>query len=188
MLINPIERKFAIRPTDPANRNGVLISKTCGGRLKSRDISSAAFGNTIFSLFGWNTECKYRINGVLCESDGEMVYIFDTKDAEAFFKSYVLTEKETNEDGESTVHPLTPEGKHIRAIPAQWTKTFGKEFYLHEQSLSALERMTKDDWELRIEGQLYDTGKKLNVTGFDELRRYIMQELGGVMPQEVHNG
>ncbi len=188
MLINPMERKFAIRPTDPANRNGVLISKTRGGRHKSRDISSAAFGNTVFSLFGWNTECKYRINGVLCESNGEMAYIFDTKDAEAFFKSYVLTEKDTDEDGESTVHPLTPEGKHIRAIPAQWAKTFGKEFYLHEQSLSVLERMTKDDWELRMEGQLYDTGKKLNVTGFDELRRYIMRELGGVMPREVHNG
>ena len=30
--------------------------------------------------------------------------------------------------------------------------------------------------------------KKLNVTGFDELREYIMSELGGVMPQEASNG
>lgn len=32
LLINPVEMKFAVRPTDPGNRNGVVISKTCGGR------------------------------------------------------------------------------------------------------------------------------------------------------------
>ena len=31
LLINPVEMKFAVRPTDASNRNGVLISKTCGG-------------------------------------------------------------------------------------------------------------------------------------------------------------
>lgn len=35
---------------------------------------------------------------------------------------------------------------------------------------------------------LFETGKKLNVTGFDELKEYIMHELGGVMPQETDNG
>ena len=39
-----------------------------------------------------------------------------------------------------------------------------------------------------IKGQLFETGKKLNVTGFDELKEYIMHELGGVMPQETDNG
>ena len=32
--------------------------------------------------------------------------------------------------------------------------------------------MTKSDWELRIKGQFFETGKKLNVTGFDELKVY----------------
>ena len=39
LLINPVEMKFAVRPTDPGNRNGVVISKTCGGRPKPRDMS-----------------------------------------------------------------------------------------------------------------------------------------------------
>ena len=140
------------------------------------------------SLFGWNTECKYRMTGFLFEGEGELAYIFDAKDSEAFFKSYVLPTKESGEGGASSVQPLTPSGKHIRAIPAQWTHTFGKEFYLHEQPFSSLASMTKSDWELRIKGQLFETGKKLNVTGFDELKQYITHELGGVMPQEVSNG
>ena len=188
LLINPVEMKFAVRPTDASNRNGVLISKTCGGRPKPRDIPSAAFSDTVFSLFGWNTECKYRMTGFLFEGEGELAYIFDAKDSEAFFKSYVLPTKESGEGGASSVQPLTPSGKHIRAIPAQWTHTFGKEFYLHEQPFSSLASMTKSDWELRIKGQLFETGKKLNVTGFDELKQYITRELGGVMPQEVSNG
>ena len=56
------------------------------------------------------------------------------------------------------------------------------------RSLSALASMTKSDWELRMKGQLFETGKKLNVTGFDELKRYITSELGGVMPQEDSYG
>lgn len=188
LLINPVEMKFAVRPTDAGNRNGVVISKTCGGKLKAREISSAAFSNTIFSLFGWNTNCKYCMAGILCEGDGELAYIFDARDSEAFFKSYVLPTKDSCENGASTVQPVTLVGKHIRAIPAQWTSSFGKEFYLHEQSLTALERMTRSDWEIQMKGQLFETGEKLNVTGYDELRQYIMRELGGVMPQEVSNG
>ena len=188
LLINPVERKFAVRPTEPSNRNGVLISKTCGGRLKAREIPSAAFSDTVFSLFGWNTDCKYRMTGVLCEGEGEHAYIFDVADSEAFFKSYILPSKESGEGGAGSVQPFMPVGKHIRAIPEQWTNTFGKEFYLHEQPLSDLASLTKSDWELQMKGQLFETGKKLNVTGFDELKQYIKSELGGIMPQEDRNG
>ena len=83
------------------------------------------------------------------------------------------------------MQPLTPSGKHIRAMPEEWTTTCGKQFYLHEQSLSALENQSEADWMLRLEGQLFETGKKPNVTGFDELRKYIRQELSGVTLQEV---
>lgn len=186
LLINPVEMKFAVRPTDTANRNGVFISRACGGKQKPRDIPSTAFSATVFSLFSWSTDCKYRMLGVLYECEGELAYIFDAKDSEAFFKSYILPTR--NSDETRANMPLTPVGKHIRAIPAQWTSTFGKEFYLHEQPLPSLASMTKFDWELRVKGQLFETGKKLNVTGFDELKRYIMSELGGVIPQEESNG
>ena len=35
---------------------------------------------------------------------------------------------------------------------------------------------SEEDWKIRIEGQLYETGQKLHVTGFEELRDYIRQE------------
>ena len=190
LLINPLEMKFAIRPADDDNRNSVRISKPKEGKPVPKPISSAAFSNTVFSLFGWKTDCKYRVTGMLYEGeqDGEIVYIFDVRDSEALFKPYSLPNGNYYENGSAAVQPFTQVGKHIRAIPVRWTDSFGKEFYLHEQPLSALASMTKSDWELRMKGQLVETGKKLNVTGFEELKQYIMSELGGVLPQEEDNG
>lgn len=187
MLINPIERKFAIRPADKKNRNTVMISKVSNTKYYPRDISSAAFSNTLFSLFGWNTDCKYRIIGSLYEQDCELAYIFDVINSEALFKPYVLTRKELSEEGQVSIQPLTPYGKRIRAIPEEWTSSFGKQFYLHELSLAALESQSEDDWKLRLEGQLFRTGKKVAVTEFDDLKQYIKQALNGVTPQEAYH-
>lgn len=185
MLINPIERKFAIRPTDKNNRNGVLISKQSRKRYIPRDISSAAFCDTLYSLFEWERDYKYRIIGSLYEQDGIMAYIFDLENTEVYLKSYMLPTDDAAE--EASVQPLLPSGKRIRAIPEEWTLSFGKEFYLHELSLTALENQSEQDWKLRLKGRLFESGTQLNVTGFDELRTYIQQELQGlvIVPHEA---
>ena len=139
------------------------------------------------SLFGWNTECRYRIIGSLYEKDNEIAYIFDTTNSEAFFKSYVLTSQEASEAGDKgSVQPYTPSRNRIRAIPQAWTDSFGKPYYLHEQTLAALAAQSEADWQIRMEGQLVETGRKINVTGFEDLKQYINQELNGTLPQEVN--
>lgn len=187
ILINPISRKLAIRPTNKDNRNAVLFAKPNAGVMYPKVISTAAFGETVYSLFGWNTDYKYRITGSLLEQDGEIAYVFDAKDSEAFFKPYVLPTQGTVENGRSAVQPLVPSGKHIRAIPEKWADTFGKPYYVHEKTLEELERQSEADWMLHLEGRLFETGNKLNVTSYDELRRYIRQELKGITLQEVNH-
>lgn len=114
-----------------------------------------------------------------------MAYIFDLENTEVYLKSYVLPADDSAED--SSVQPLLPSGKRIRAIPEEWTLSFGKEFYLHELSLAALENQSEHDWKLRLKGRLFESGIKLNVTGFDELRSYIQHELQGlvIVPHEA---
>ena len=107
------------------------------------------------------------------------VYIFDTQDSEAYFKPNVLSGK-TEEADEESVQPLMPSGKRIRAIPESWTSSFGRQFYAQEKSVDELQRQSEADWMLRLEGQLFETGNKLRVTGFDELKRFIAQELQGI--------
>ena len=185
ILINPIERKLAIRPSDKSNRSAVVISKLSNKRYTPREVPAAAFYDTIFSIFGWNKDYKYRIIGSLYEQDGELAYVFDAEDSEAFVQSFVLPAQETTEEGTLDLLPVTPSGKRIRAIPEAWTSTFGKDFYEYELSLAALEAQSEQDWKLRLEGRLFETGRKINVTGFEELRAYIKAELSGISLQEV---
>ena len=187
LLINPIEKKFAVRTTTKENRQAVICSQLDARKYLPKTISASAFSDTIFSIFGWNPECKYRIIGSLYEEGNQIAYIFDTDNSEIFFKSYVLTSQEANEAGGKTgIQPYTPSGKRIRAIPQEWTNSFGKPYYQHEQTLAALAAQSEADWQIRMEGQLVETGRKINVTAFEDLKQYINQELNGTLPQEVN--
>ncbi|MBR2883599.1 MAG: recombinase family protein [Clostridia bacterium] len=177
LLINPIKRKFAIRATETQNRNGVIISKKEMGIWVPREIAITAFGDTLFSLFDWNFDYRYRTLGRLYETEGEMVYIFDTYESEVFVNSFVVPNAETDFDEQLVSKPCN---RRIRAIPEWWTTSFGKQFYIYEQTLVALENQNKEDWKLRLEGRLYETGAKLNVTDFEIIRDYIKQELNGI--------
>ena len=185
LLVNPITRKFAIRTTTVKNRQSVICSRKERSRYKPRDITITAFYETLYSMFGWNMDYKYRVTGTLYEEDNEIAYIFDTDNTEAFLKPQLIPKDLDDLDGISTrVQPLTPYRKRVRAIPESWINNFGKQYYLHEKTYAELETQSETDWKLRLEGQLVETGKKLNVTSFEELREYIKQELKDIKLQE----
>lgn len=185
LLVNPITRKFAIRTTTVKNRQSVVCSRKERSRYKPRDITITAFYETLYSMFGWNMDYKYRVTGTLYEEDNEIAYIFDTANTEAFLKPQLIPKDLDDLDGISTrVQPLTPYRKRVRAIPESWTNNFGKQYYLHEKTYAELETQSETDWKLHLEGQLVETGKKLNVTSFEELREYIKQELKDIKLQE----
>ena len=61
-------------------------------------------------------------------------------------------------------------------------------YYLHQHIFPPVESQSENDWKIRLEGQLYETGKKINVTGFDELKSFITQELSRSEMEENVNG
>ena len=178
LLVNPVEMKFAVRTVAKSSRNAVVFSKLSDGKYQPRDIAGAAYVETLFQLFGWSPDLKYRIAGALFQTETESAYIFDVNDAEAFIKSYLLSGSKSTEQAKEPVQPLSVSGKRVRAVPEEWIGSFGKQYYLHQQSFPPVCDQSEEDWKIRMEGQLYETGQKLRVTGFDVLRDYICQELG----------
>ena len=178
LLVNPVEMKFAVRTAAKSSRNAVVFSKLSDGKYQPRDIAGAAYVETLFQLFGWSPDLKYRIAGALFQTETESAYIFDVNDAEAFIKSYLLSGSKSTEQAKEPVQPLSVSGKRVRAVPEEWIGSFGKQYYLHQQSYPPVCDQSEEDWKIRREGQLYETGQKLRVTGFDVLRDYICQELG----------
>ena len=185
MLVNPITKKFAIRPAEKESKNAVSFSKTVAGKRIAKDIPCSAFIGTLFKLFSWNPGYKYRIIGRFLSQGDDLAYIFSIEDSEVFFSpSDVDVQIVDEKDENPQMQPLTSFGKYVRAIPQEWTQSFGQSYYKHIQPLSILKNKAESDWELWLQGQVFETGKPIKVTSYDEIQRYLRKELSGLSLQE----
>lgn len=182
-LVNPIDLRFALRTAAKDSPNAIVCSRVSNGIYFPKEISGAAYLETLFSLFKWNTDFKYRVSGSLFQKGDEAVYIFSTNEAEAFIKPNMLTGESTPKSGNDAVKPLSVSGTRVRAIPEKWTNSFGNQYYLHQHIFPPIESQSKSDWKIRLEGQLFETGEKIRITGFDELKRFISQQLSGIVSE-----
>ena len=186
LLINPLTKELAIRQTSETDRSGVLIAKSVDGRMRPREISCTAFVPTLFKLMGWKESEKYHLTGRLLEQEGAFAFVFDANDPEVAVSAKDFAD--TSAEGDSTMgSPITTKGGTIRAFPQRWASSFGTPFYQHELTWEALEKQTEDGWKIHVAGQLVYPGAKLKVTGFDDLRLYISEQLAGVNFQEVNS-
>lgn len=180
ILIHPRERKMAIRRSCCENRNAVIWSKKEKGRQVPKGISCAAFSDTFYSLFGWNKNYRYRIYGTQFHDGIEDAFIFNANDASAFIHDDDVELPEG-------ITAFAKSGKYIGALPAKYSSSFGKDFYI-EQSITDLSRMTQEEWQIRLDGQLCSTGRKFHITPYDEIKAFIQEELGNLFwEEELHD-
>ena len=183
LLVHPVKRQFAVRSTKSTNKNAVVWVRNYEKQKYSKDISAAAYFNTLFSLFGWKTDYKYRMIGSLYENGEERAYIFNADEADVFIDSeFVMLSARTEDD--MKIKPIGKNGNRIRALPEHLIHSFGKEFYI-ANAISAIDSQTKETWQIRMEGQLFDNGNQLQVTDYEVLRAYIKDQLTQNIPQEV---
>ena len=114
--------KFAVRTAEKDSRNSVTCSKVTNGIYYPKDIAGAAFIDTLYRMFSWNVDLKYRISGSLYHKGNESVYIFNTNDAEVFIKPYMLAAKNNMKDHEMVIEPLSVSGKRVRCCAGRVDK------------------------------------------------------------------
>jgi DNA invertase Pin-like site-specific DNA recombinase len=178
ILIHPTEKKLAIRPTTKDNRNAVKWANVLDNVYTPRDIAAGAFYQTLTSLMGWSQSIKYKIMGVLFKNADEKAYIFSALETEAYVKSYLV------ESGESEVTPLFSTGKHIKVVPKEWTDKFGFQYYERQHVYCHPSLQSEADWKIRMDGELFETGRALNITPYEELQEFVTQELKKNFNQE----
>ena len=184
LLIHPGLRKLAVRRAAKDCRHFVQWSRSDDGKYYTKDIPCSAFGDTLFELLDWGTEYKFKAYGRYIEGDGESVFLFDLSEPEIFIQSYLMTGTDTPAGGRGDLSPLSISGKRIRAVPKKLADRFGSDFYSHRLASSSMEPQSEDAWKLWLEGQLFETGEKLQVTGFDEMHRFIIEQLSSAKPKE----
>ena len=178
LLIHPKDKKLAIRPTTKDNRNAVKWANVLDGVYTPREISAGAFYQTLTSLMGWSQSIKYKIMGVLYKNAEEKAYVFSALESQAYVKSYLV------ENREEDVTPLLATGKHVKLVPQEWADNFGFQYYERQHVYCHPSIQSESDWKIRMEGELFETGKVLNITPYEELQEFVTKELEKNFNQE----
>lgn len=183
ILVHPIKKLIVIRNSDKKVRNAVKWAKIDSlGNVVAKKIPGAAFMPTLYELFGWNTDLKYRIRGVKKQKGNINLMIFDIKDAMVFVPQ---TTDDTNNTDENSllneVVPIVPKsGKSIVAFPTAWANTFGNNFY-NQTHIKPLQIAEKNG----VDAEAVPFGEnELEITTPNEIATNI-QALMNDMKQEV---
>ena len=183
LLIHPLKKELAIRPTVQDNRYAVQWSKGSKKNGETRGIACKAFIDTLFKIMGWNNDYRYRLYGCIYHDGKDCAGIFSNMDS-----SILINREEylSNVDIEPSEQLLGVTGKCIKAVSGMFDNNFGQDYYV-EKTQRELYELTQEQWQTRIEGQMCSTGEKLNVTPYEELRSFIKQELGEFFEEEEVN-
>lgn len=120
-LINPEERKLAIRPCEEGARDAVRWCVVRGDKRKSREITCRPFTAKLYELMGWETIYRYKLQGMRINYQGEALYLFDLSAKEAF-----LPQKKDPKTGKCKA--ATP------ILPPEWLGNFGMDVKEHTAS------------------------------------------------------
>lgn len=158
LLIHPGLRQLAVRPGKKENRTSIKWATAANVKYHPKIITGAAFLPTLFELFGWNAEYRYRITGIRRQKDSEAVLLFDLHETEVLIpveKIQKFCEDNNLPELEFTpVNMLGYRGK-IVAYPLPWAKSFGSEFYQHMQDSPGSGIDNDGLWNITAQGEPY---------------------------------
>lgn len=179
MLVNANKNLFAVRPCSNEVRNAVQWAKINNGLYYSRNIFCSAYIKTLYELFGWNMEYRYRVRGIRRQKNDEALMIFDMNETEIFISQSGLAFEEDASDAEEQlpkdIKPFTngPK-KDIMAFPNTWANTFGNNYYRQAQAKELALLDKNKEWKSKEAGKPY-SDPDLNVTDSNEVKQSIKQ-------------
>ncbi len=193
MLVHPHEHLLAVRRCTKETRNAIRWALVEDGQYYPRNISCAAYIETLYRIFGWTLGCRYRVRGLHRQKDHESVIIFDVRETEMFIPQTVLGSGQDDSSKDDLlpgdVRPFTvgPK-KDIMAYPTAWADSFGSNFYRHAQAreLATIDR--EGVWKFNEEGQPFGDSLGLNVTTTEVVSNEIKQMIYDMKQEESGDG
>ena len=174
VLVHPLRKLIAVRPTVKENRNSIEWATGNNLTRSNRPVACRAFIGTLFDIFGWNKEYRYKLYGCVYRDGADRAAVFSELESSV----YIRREQFLCKEGiDASGKQLGQSGKCIRAMAGGIGLSFGQDYY-QEKTIREMAYLTKEQWQTRIEGQLCSTKGRLNVTPYDELRAFIQEELG----------
>ena len=131
ILVNPLKRMIAVKKADPGSRNVFDWCRLSDGEYHPKPISGSAFIPTLYRLFGWKNDTRYKIMGSVLSNKDETILMFDTKDA-VLLLDQTDSEEEGLESDEQEGLVKKRKARPIKAFPKKWTESFGEKYYVSQ--------------------------------------------------------
>lgn len=186
ILVHPIKKLIVVRSSNKKVRNSMRWAKIDSlGNTVARKISGAAFIPTLYELFEWNIDFKYRIRGVKKQKDNTNLMIFDIKDATIFVPQPVTEKDKNGENPLEDVTPVVPKtGKSIVAFPSAWANNFGNDFY-NQTHITPLKIAEKNG----VDAEAIPFGEsELEITAPDVVADNIQMLMKDMKQEDLING
>ena len=89
--VHPFNQSIAVLPCSEYEKNKMCWARVYADGISVRTISASAFLNTLYELFGWDTDKRYRLRGEIIQADNEMMAVFDAQTPEIFASRHDMT-------------------------------------------------------------------------------------------------
>ncbi len=158
LLIHPHRHQLAVRPSKKEIRTSIKWATATNVKYRPKIITGAAFLPTLFELFGWNVEYRYRITGVRRQKDSETILLFDLHETEVLIskdKIQKFCEDNNLPELEFTSVNMSGYRGKIVAYPLTWAQSFGSEFYQHTQASPSSGIDNEGLWNVTAKGNPY---------------------------------
>ena len=121
ILVNPDEKKLAIRPSNDNEKDSFLWCNTRGNKRRPRQITCRIFFAKIIKLMDWNLDYRYKILGKLIQSNNDYLFIFDLTATEVYQRIVQNVGNQNN--------------LRVPIFPAEWQHQFGLPVEEHRKLL-----------------------------------------------------
>ena len=134
LKVHPFETKLAVVPCSERHKYKMRWAAFRGETVSVRSISAGAFLNTLYELFGWDKEKRYRLRGEILGNGNDMYALFDASTPEIFTTRY--------------------------NFEMPWATGFGEDFYLYKNSRLEVNGAANEFTEYNNEPNLQPSSQK----------------------------
>ena len=172
LLVLPGKGMLAVRKAPAGAHNAIQWRRESNGEKVPRPIGGNAFLPTLFSLFGWNKDCQYKLSGSVHRKDEETVLIFNSRDAVLLYEDIPSGEADPTDNDNTRKKRRRKES----AFPSDWADSFGDDYYTSQKKFEDLEPEDQE-WQIHKNGIAISKENRDNVTPPQKAAENIKQLL-----------
>ena len=91
LKVHPYNQQIAVIPCSEQHKLKMCWARIHTDGVSVRTISASAFIKTLYDLFEWDIEMRYRLRGEILHYNNETVALFDVRTPEIFTSRYDMT-------------------------------------------------------------------------------------------------